>query len=75
MVAACKTPFPDIVRTIHQRGGDVNAKDMEGCTALVQAAGTAGNLETVKYMVSQGVKINEKPISTQRLRIWQRMKA
>lgn len=60
MIAACKTPFPAIVRTIQRWGGDVNAKGKGGWTALMWAAGTGNNLEVVKYLVSQGADINAK---------------
>ena len=54
MIAACKTPFPSMIRSIHLWGGDVHAKDEGGSTALMYAAGIAHNLETVRYLVSQG---------------------
>ena len=62
MLAACKTPFLDIVRTIHQFGGNVNAKEKEeyGFTALMRTAGEKGNLEMVKYLVSNGADIKAK---------------
>jgi len=60
MLAACQTPFLVNVQTIHKLGGDVNAKDKGGMTALMYAAEEANNVETVKYLVSQGAQVNAK---------------
>ena len=59
MLAACKTPFLVNVKMISRFGGDVNASDKDGVTALMFAA-RAGNVEIVKYLVSRGAYVNAK---------------
>ena len=69
MLAACKTPILKNVQTIHQLGGNVNAKNEKGQTALMWAA-KSGNIETVKYLVSNGADIKAKTENGKAALMW-----
>ena len=60
MIAACQTPFPVVVRAVHELGGPVDARDRSGMTALMIACRDPKNLETVKYLVSLGADVKAK---------------
>ena len=59
MLAACRTPFIAVVQFIHEKGGDVNAKNESGTTALINAS-FVGDTEIVKYLIEHGAKIDER---------------
>jgi ankyrin repeat protein len=47
----------DIVESFVKYGADVNAKNVQGKTALMNAS-RQGNLEIVKYLVENGAEID-----------------
>ena len=59
MLAACKPPFRITVQCVCDLGGDVNAKDKNGITALMVAF-FRGNSEIMKYLVGKGADVNAK---------------
>ena len=59
MIAACKIPVLENVQTVHKYGGNVNASNKDGVTALMFAA-RSGEVEMVKYLVSRGADVKAK---------------
>ena len=49
----------EIVKSLIEQGADVNAKDIDGWTALIRSS-KKGYLEVVKYLIDKGADVNAK---------------
>ena len=49
----------EIIKYLVKKGANVNAKDDDGSTALIEACGF-GDLEIIKYLVKKGANVNAK---------------
>ena len=59
MIAARLEGNTDAVSLLLEKGAEVNAKDIQGGSALMQAA-NAGDLETLKVLIARGANVNAK---------------
>ncbi|MBO4631176.1 MAG: ankyrin repeat domain-containing protein [Lentisphaeria bacterium] len=60
LMSAAALGSVETVKYLVSQGADLNAKNENGATVLMYAAGYPGNLETVKYLVGKGADVNEK---------------
>jgi uncharacterized protein len=70
LMTACNRGHVDVVRSLLDKGADVNAKDWEGWTALMAAAAGAAHdnnqnkeercLEIVELLIDRGANVNQK---------------
>ena len=58
LVMAADSDHADVVKLLLAGGADVNARNVFGCTALVQGAGTSTGM--VKLLLAGGADVNEK---------------
>ncbi len=57
---AAASGHTQIVRLFLEKGLDINVRDSLGCTALISACTSAGNIETVKFLLANGADYNFK---------------
>jgi len=58
LMAAVQSRNPEAIRFLIDNGADVNARDQLQGTALVRAAGTFGDLESVQVLLAAGADVN-----------------
>ena len=58
LMAAVQSRKPEAIRFLIDNGADVNARDQLQGTALVRAAGSFGDLESVQVLLSAGAEVN-----------------
>jgi len=58
LMAAVQSHKPEAIRFLIDNGADVNARDQLQGTALVRAAGSFGDLDSVQVLLSAGAEVN-----------------
>jgi ankyrin repeat protein len=70
LMAAVQSHKPEAVRYLIEQGADVNARDSLQGTALLRAAGSFGDVESVQVLLSAGAEVNIKDKSGMTPLMW-----